>query len=197
MAVSAPDLSNDVGTRSIHNGAHQQRRQVWLTERADVLRRESVLEGGGGVRSLAEAVEAEGAGKVDREEDVGAVANASKLSIKAARDEGTGLREDEGANAQSGRGGRPSQQEKRGRGRGGGGGGSEGNEDSGGLSLDERLHRLEKGVDLWGATYVPPIAPEEWQRLADKWTSEGRNGTAVVSVEVCAPVSAVSRRVTA
>ncbi|CBJ28048.1 hypothetical protein Esi_0089_0116 [Ectocarpus siliculosus] len=41
------------------------------------------------------------------------------------------------------------------------------------LPLEERLGRLETGVELWGATYVPPIAPEEMRRLTDKWTAVG------------------------
>ncbi|CAM9936325.1 unnamed protein product, partial [Laminaria digitata] len=60
-----------------------------------------------------------------------------------------------------------------------GGGEAKGSGGAEGVSIDERLHRLEKGVELWGGTYVPPIAPEEWQRLVDKWTSVGGNGTAV------------------
>lgn len=58
----------------------------------------------------------------------------------------------------------------------GGGGGGDGDAPAPELPLEERLGRLEMGVELWGATYVPPIAPEEKQRLAKKWTIAGEAG---------------------
>lgn len=39
------------------------------------------------------------------------------------------------------------------------------------VSMDERLHRLEIGEELWGATYVPPIAPERKEELIVKWSA--------------------------
>lgn len=50
------------------------------------------------------------------------------------------------------------------------------------LPLEERVGRLETGIVLWGNTYVPPIAPDEKQRLIEKWTASAEerreNGTA-------------------
>lgn len=42
---------------------------------------------------------------------------------------------------------------------------------SGAESMDKRLHRLEIGKELWGATYVPPIAPERKKELIVKWSA--------------------------
>lgn len=38
------------------------------------------------------------------------------------------------------------------------------------LSVEERIERLETGVGLWGATYVPPIDPDRRMKLVDKWS---------------------------
>ena len=66
---------------------------------------------------------------------------------------------------------------------GGGGGGGDGAAE---LPLEERLARLEAGVTLWGNTYVPPIAPDEKQRLIDRWSAEegSTNGTAPARLPV-------------
>lgn len=51
------------------------------------------------------------------------------------------------------------------------------------VSMDERLHRLEIGEELWGATYVPPIAPERKEELIVKWSapSDGEDKDQCVS----------------
>lgn len=45
--------------------------------------------------------------------------------------------------------------------------------EGGNASEEERIRRLEEGVNLWGGTYVPTI--EEWRRreLIDKWSPSG------------------------
>ncbi|CAM9388502.1 unnamed protein product [Choristocarpus tenellus] len=40
-------------------------------------------------------------------------------------------------------------------------------------SVKDRVETLEKGADMWGGTYVPPIGKEEKQRLVDSWTAGG------------------------
>lgn len=37
-------------------------------------------------------------------------------------------------------------------------------------SMDERVRRMEVGIDLWGATYVPPIDPNRRKYLLEKWS---------------------------
>lgn len=48
--------------------------------------------------------------------------------------------------------------------------------------LDERRRRLEAGVELWGATFVPPIEPRQRQKLIDKWSGTATGKTAKVRV---------------
>ena len=38
-------------------------------------------------------------------------------------------------------------------------------------TLEERLGRFERGVELWGTTYVPPIEPTRRQELVNKWSA--------------------------
>eukprot|EP00752_Nemacystus_decipiens_P001812 g1750.t1 len=62
------------------------------------------------------------------------------------------------------------------------------------MPLEERLARLEAGIALWGNTYVPPIAPDEKQRLIDRWSASAedarKNGTAPGDLPVGAQRSA-------
>eukprot|EP00903_Cladosiphon_okamuranus_P005409 g5397.t1 len=66
------------------------------------------------------------------------------------------------------------------------------------LPLEERLGRLETGIVLWGDTYVPPIAPNDKQRLIERWTkpasADGRskNGTAKATSAECPPSDCTS-----
>lgn len=80
---------------------------------------------------------------------------------------------------------------------GGGGGGGDVME----LPLEERLSRLEAGITLWGGTYVPPIAPDEKQRLIQRWTASaegsGGNGPATATATVGGEVDRWVRRAAA
>lgn len=74
----------------------------------------------------------------------------------------------------------------------------QGVDDTQGVSLEERLHRLDRGVELWDATYVPPIAPDEKQRLLKKWTApaygvvgEGAAAAAAAAMASATPIVAV------
>ncbi|CAM9366612.1 unnamed protein product [Ectocarpus sp. 12 AP-2014] len=37
-------------------------------------------------------------------------------------------------------------------------------------SVEERVHRMEEGVRLWGGTFVPPVEPTRRLELIDKWS---------------------------
>ncbi|CAN0210364.1 unnamed protein product, partial [Ectocarpus fasciculatus] len=268
------ELSDDIGTRSVHNGAHQRKRQLWLETRAKDIREGRAGTGssnsvdeksgsntiGGGAQgqdpqssaATARAAEGGGGGHVEKEEGTAGAtqirtAGEARSSASAAVDRI--IKGDETATGGGGetvnetvndaRGSRrrrrarssssgPSRSLRRGRGGGGdvhrenvapeGGGfgrrGGQGEEkktveggkggrgfralgdepppEQGGmwdgevaavdpLPLEERLGRLETGVELWGATYVPPIAPEEMRRLTDKWTAPGATSGAAAA----------------
>ena len=42
----------------------------------------------------------------------------------------------------------------------------------------ERVRRLERGSDLWGGTYAPPIEPQRRKELTEKWSDAQRGGGA-------------------
>ncbi|CAM9765718.1 unnamed protein product, partial [Ectocarpus fasciculatus] len=46
--------------------------------------------------------------------------------------------------------------------------------DGGAASVEERVHRMEQGVRLWGATFVPPVEPARRLELIDKWSGNAR-----------------------
>lgn len=48
--------------------------------------------------------------------------------------------------------------------------------DGGGASVEERVHRMEEGVRLWGATFVPPVEPTRRLELIDKWSGNAGQG---------------------
>lgn len=124
--VAADELGNDVGTRSVHNGAQQRERQLWLHERADQLR--------------AYSGDAESPGNGEDSANVGG------------ENSGEGNASPERGEADAGEDGAEV------------------------VSIEERLHRMERGVELWGATYVPPIAPDERRGLLEKWTAPAGGG---------------------
>lgn len=43
------------------------------------------------------------------------------------------------------------------------------------VKIKERIRRLERGAELWGGTYVPPIEPRRRQALSDKWSGGERD----------------------
>lgn len=53
-----------------------------------------------------------------------------------------------------------------------------------GLSMEERVDRIELGARLWNATYVPPIEPGRRLELVDKWSGNAarRNSSDRVSL---------------
>ncbi|CAM9935415.1 unnamed protein product [Ectocarpus sp. 4 AP-2014] len=46
----------------------------------------------------------------------------------------------------------------------------------GAASVEERVHRMEEGVRLWGGTFVPPVEPTRRLELIDKWSGNARRG---------------------
>lgn len=40
--------------------------------------------------------------------------------------------------------------------------------------VEERVHRMEEGARLWGATFVPPVEPARRLELIDKWSGNAR-----------------------
>eukprot|EP00903_Cladosiphon_okamuranus_P008313 g7997.t1 len=45
----------------------------------------------------------------------------------------------------------------------------------------ERIRRLERGAELWGGTYAPPIEPQRRQELIDKWSEAGKRVLYVIT----------------
>ena len=136
-AGSAPALGNDIGTRSLHNGAHQEERRSWLRDRAEQLR-----------------IGADS----DTDADKGGSSGREQSDRKSREEGGEGQVQEQAANTTSGVAVGEGAADSVGR-------------TSAAVSLDERVLRLKKGEKLWGATYVPPIAPERKRELILKWTA--------------------------
>lgn len=139
------EVSDDVGTRSIHYGVHQRERQRWLEKEALKLAEEKY----GTLPPLPPSTRDDAPAANDAAaKPAAAAANSSSLQaeeVTAARtvwdpDFLSVLAAAKGAGRESGD-----------------------------EEFQERWHRLSAGAKLWHTTYVPPIAPEEKGRLVKKW----------------------------
>ncbi|CAB1108096.1 unnamed protein product [Ectocarpus sp. CCAP 1310/34] len=53
--------------------------------------------------------------------------------------------------------------------------------DGAAASVEERVHRMEEGVRLWGGTFVPPVEPTRRLELIDKWSGHAGRGRSKTS----------------
>lgn len=158
----------DAGTRSPHSGTAQRQRQAWLARRARDLLREGIAAGWATADNTAGLLEtardggAGGGGAADGSTAPGAPGDARRGAAAAEGD--TTPARDGGAES-SGKGGAGGRTQKP-----GGGAAESSPRPRFDLSTEERVGRMELGVRLWNATYVPPIEPRRRLELIDKWS---------------------------